>query len=81
MNFSKALAAEMFCGFQTTISDIFFSGQRIIEAPFEVRPAMFYAPKGSTIPLEVLFLPKKLGEFSLDVLFVCDNCNVRKVGA
>ncbi|XP_075260497.1 deleted in lung and esophageal cancer protein 1-like [Convolutriloba macropyga] len=57
----------------------FVHGQRIVEAPFEVRPAMFYAPKGSAIPLEVLFLPKRLGKFSLDILFVCDNCNVRKV--
>ena len=57
----------------------FVQGQRIIEAPFEVRPAMFFAPKGSTIPLEVLFLPKSLGKFTLDVLLVCDNCNIRKV--
>ena len=57
----------------------FLQGRKIVEAPFEIRPAMFFAPSGSTIPLEILFLPKHLGEFDLDILFVCDNCHVKKV--
>ena len=57
----------------------FLHGQKIVEAPFEIRPAMFFAPSGSTVPLEILFLPKTLGEFELDILFVCDNCHVKQV--